>query len=72
MKQLTKARQEAVSDLSRTGKARSSYLAWEGIKKVLREFANQERLRLKKHQSVRDIHKARKDYMTSLLKGTNQ
>jgi len=58
----------AVSDLSRTGKARRSYLAWEEMRRNLSEFMQQERQALKQHKSVRDIHKARKNYMTSILR----
>jgi len=56
----------------RQEKARLEYLAWETIKNTLAQFATQERQALKKHKSVRDIHKARKAYMTSILQGKGQ
>jgi len=59
---------------SRIIPARATYLAWEEMRRTLSQFATQERQALKKHKSVRDIHKARKAYMTRLLqgKGTTQ
>jgi len=50
----------------------AAYLAWEEMRRTMAEFAKQERQALKKHQSVRDIHRARKDYMTNILRGQKQ
>jgi len=53
-------------------RARASYLAWEEMRRTLSQFRAQEKAALKQHKSVRDIHKARQSYMTSILRGQKQ
>jgi len=47
----------------------AAYLAWESIRRTMAEFAKQERQALKRHAPIAHIYKARKAYMTSILRG---